>query len=99
MSFGSKGMGWVRPLRKIQLEVFSYQNCPVRPSWPLFAQFFVPVSKLEKRAQHEFWVKGDALGASIAKNSIASFFVPKVSIAALPADFRTVFRTGTKTPK
>src|SRR5919198_97128 len=99
MCFGSNGMDWVRPLRKIQLHVFSYQKCPERPSRPLFAQFFLPEPKLQKRAKHVFWVKRDGLGASIAKNSTACFFVPKVSRAALPADFCTVFLTGTETPK
>src|ERR671927_429224 len=32
MSFWSKGMDWVRPLSKIQLQVFWYQKCPERPS-------------------------------------------------------------------
>src|SRR5919201_1892114 len=99
MCFGSNGMDWVRPLRKIQLQVFSYQKCPERPSRPIFAQFFVLEPKLQKRAKHEFWVKRDGLGASIAKNSTASFFVPKVSRAALPAHFGIVFHSGTETPK
>ena len=99
MSFGSKRMDWVRPLQKIQLQVLSHQKCPERPSEPFFAQFFVPEPKLQKRAKHEFWVKADGLGASVVKNSTASFFVPKVSGTALPADFRTVIRTETETPK
>ena len=99
MSFGPNGMDCLRPLRKIELQVSSYKNCPVRPYRPLFAPLFVPEPKLQKHAKHEFWVKWDGLGASVAKNSTASFFVPKVSRAALPVAFRTVFCTGTETPK
>ena len=99
MSFGSKRMDWVRPMRKIQLQVLSYPKGPERPSELIFAQFFIPKLKPQKRAKHEFWVKWGALRASVAKNSTASFFVPKVSRAALPVTFRTVFDTGTKTTK
>src|SRR5919201_1741583 len=91
MSFVSNTMDWVRPLRKIQLQVFSYQKCPERPSRLIFAQFFLQKPKLQKRDKHEFSVKHDGLGASIVKNSTASFFVPKVSVAALPVAFRIVF--------
>ena len=99
MSFGSNAMDWVRPLRKILLQVFLCEKCPERSSRLIFAQFFVPEPKLQKRSKLEFWVKRDGLGASVAKNSTASFFVPKLFRAAHYADFRTVFRTGTKTPK
>src|ERR671936_340080 len=84
-------MDWVRPMQKIQLHVLSYQKWPERPSEPIFAQFFMPEPKLQKRAKHEFWVKADGLVASVAINSTASSFVPKVSRTALRADFRTVF--------
>src|SRR5919201_1998309 len=67
MSFGSNGMDWVRPLRKIQLLVFSYQKCAERPSRPIFAHSFVPKPELQKRANHEFWVKSDRMGAFAAK--------------------------------
>ena len=78
---------------------FLYQKCLEWPSRPFFARFFVPEPKLQKRAKQEFWIKRDALGGSVAKNLIASFFVPKVARAALPVEFRTVFRSGTETPK
>ena len=64
-----------------------------------FHTVFVSELKLQKRAKHEFWVKRDGLSASVADNSTASFFIPKVSKAALPADFGIVFHTGTETPK
>src|SRR5919198_6155757 len=99
MSFGSKRMDWVRLLRKSQQQVLSFQKCPERLSEPILAQFFVPEPKLQKRAKHEFWVQADGLGASDAKNSTASSFIPKGARTALRPDFRTVFHTGTKTPK
>src|ERR671927_9395 len=99
MSFGSNWMDRVRPLWKNQLHVFSCQECPERPSRQNFAQFFVPEAKLQKRAKQEFWVKRDGLGTSVAKNSTASFFVPKVSRAALPVAFCIVFGTGIETSK
>src|ERR671934_206499 len=77
MSFGSNGTDWVRPLRKIQQQIFSYQKCPERPSWSLFTQFFLPQLKLQKRAKHEFWVKRDGLGVSVVKKSTTSFLYQK----------------------
>src|ERR671935_2800808 len=90
MSFGSNGVHCVRPLRKIQLLVFSYQKCPERPSWRIFTQFFVPEPKLQKHAKHEFWVKWDGLGASVAKNSTASFFGPNSGQKAPHGEFWNV---------
>jgi hypothetical protein len=55
--------------------------------------------KLQKRNKHEFWVKRGGLGALVAENSTASFFVPKVAITDLPGEFCTVFLSKTETPK
>jgi hypothetical protein len=64
-----------------------------------FALFFRRKQKLRKRNKHEFWDKRGGLGAFVAENSTASFFVPKVAITDLPGEFRTVFSSKTETPK
>ena len=64
-----------------------------------FRSVFRTGTNTPKSAKHEFWVKQDGLGASVAKISTASFFVPKVSRTALAAVFRTVFRPETETLK
>src|ERR671937_184048 len=64
MSFGANGMTWV--LRKIQMQLFSYQKWLALSSGTDY-----------KRAKHEFWVKRDDLG--VKKNSNATLFVPKVA--------------------
>jgi hypothetical protein len=64
-----------------------------------FAPFFHRKPKLRKRNKHEFWVKRGKLGAFIAENSTASFFVPKVAITDLPGEFRTISSSKTETPK
>src|ERR671936_528170 len=63
MSFGSNGMDWLHPLRKIQLQVFSYQKCLRLPSRLIFGTVYVPEPKLQKHAKLEFWVKWDGLAA------------------------------------
>src|ERR687883_135930 len=58
MCFGSNGMDWVRPLRKIQLQVFSYQKCPQRPSRSIFEQIFVPEPKPKNARNMSFGSNG-----------------------------------------
>jgi hypothetical protein len=55
-----------------------------------FARCSVENSKLQKRNKHEFWVKRGGLGAFVAENSTARFFVPKLAKTALQGEFRTV---------
>ena len=52
--------------------------------------------KLRKRNKHEFWAKPGGLGAFVAKNDTASFFVPKVAKTGLPTEFRTFRASKTK---
>src|ERR687884_254236 len=51
MSFGANGMTWV--LRKIQMQLFSYQMCLELSSRTVFAQFVVPEPKLQERTRNE----------------------------------------------
>ena len=51
MSFGANGMTWV--LRKIQMQLFSYQMWPELSSRTVFAQFVVPEPKLQERTRNE----------------------------------------------
>src|ERR671935_88257 len=51
MSFGANGMTWV--LRKIQMQLFSYQIWLERSSRTVFAQFVVPEPKLQERTRNE----------------------------------------------
>jgi hypothetical protein len=54
---------------------------------------------LGKRNKQEFWVKRDALGAFVAENLTAGFFVPKVAKTDLPSEFRTIFPSKSVTLK
>src|SRR5918912_422809 len=49
-SFGANGMTWV--LRKIQMQLFSYQKWLERSSRMVFAQFVVVEPKLKERARN-----------------------------------------------
>src|ERR671939_69293 len=51
MSFGANGMTWV--LRKIQIQLFSYEKCLNLSSRTVFAQFVVPEPKLQERTRNE----------------------------------------------
>src|SRR5918912_543338 len=51
MSSGANGMTWV--LRKIQMQLFSYQKWLERSSRMVFAQFVVPESNLQERTRNE----------------------------------------------
>jgi hypothetical protein len=99
MSLGSNGVDWVRLLRKIQLQVFLFQKSLKRPSRASFATFYHRKPKLRKRNKHEFFVKRGGLGAFVAENSTASFFVPKVAKTALSGEFCDVVPLKTETPK
>jgi hypothetical protein len=55
--------------------------------------------KLQKRNKHESWVKRGGLGAFVAENSTASFFVPKVAKTALQGEFATFVPSKTETTK
>ena len=99
MSFVSNGVDWVHSLRKIQHQVFLFKKSLKRPSRASFATFVPSKTELRKRNKHEFWVKRGGLGAFIAKNSYASFFVPKVAKTDLPGEFSTVLLSKTETPK
>src|ERR671939_132356 len=94
MSFRANGMTWV--LRTIQSQLFSYQNWLEQSSQTLFAQFVILEQTLQERTRNEFWGKRDDLG--VKKNSNATLFVPKVARTVFMNGFRTVCRTGTKTP-
>src|ERR671934_41446 len=50
MSFGANGMTWV--LRKIQMQLFSYQIWLELSSRTVFAQFVVPEPKLQERTRN-----------------------------------------------
>ena len=64
-----------------------------------FAPFFYRKPKLRKGNKHEFWVKLGGLGAFVAENSTASFFVPKVARTDMPGEFCDVIPSKTETPK
>src|ERR671934_240269 len=51
MSFGANGMTWV--LRKIQMQLFSYQMWLELSSGTVFAQFVVPEPNLQERTRNE----------------------------------------------
>src|SRR5918911_325546 len=51
MSFGANGM--TRVLRKIQMQLFSYQKLLERSSQMVFAQFVVPEPELQERTRNE----------------------------------------------
>src|ERR671934_202346 len=51
MSFGANRMTWV--LRKIQMQLFSYQKWLELSSQTVFAQFVVPESNLQERTRNE----------------------------------------------
>src|SRR5919201_1231764 len=51
MSFGANGMTWV--LRKIQMQLFSYQKWLEWSSRMVFAHFVVPEPKLQERTRNE----------------------------------------------
>src|ERR671934_3009 len=51
MSFGANGTTWV--LRKIQMQLFSYQKWFELSSRTIFAQFVVPEPKLQERVRNE----------------------------------------------
>src|ERR687883_239879 len=51
MSFGANGMTWV--LRKIQIQLFSYQKWLELSSRTVFARFVVSEPKLQERARNE----------------------------------------------
>jgi hypothetical protein len=99
MSLGSNGVDWVRSLRKIQLRVFLLQKSLKRSSRASFATFVRRKPKLQKRNKHESWVKRGGLGAFVAENSTASFFVPKVAKTALQGEFATFVPSKTETTK
>jgi hypothetical protein len=84
---------------EIQLQVFLFQRSLKRTCQVSFAPFFCRKPKLRKRNKHEFVVKRGGLGAFVAKNSTASFFVPKVAKTDLPGEFRTALPSKTETPK
>jgi hypothetical protein len=64
-----------------------------------FAPFVPSKTETPKTQQHEFWVKRGGLGAFVAENSTAEFFVPKVAKTALQGEFATVFRRKPKLRK
>jgi hypothetical protein len=98
MSLGSNGVDWVRSLRKIQLRVFLLQKSLKRPSRASLQRLYRRKPKLQKRNKHESWVKRGGLGAFVAENSTASFFVPKVAKTASRASLH-VCPSKTETPK
>src|SRR5918911_517859 len=51
MSFGANGMTWV--LRKIQIQLFSYQKWLEWSSQMVFAQFVIPEPKLQEQTREE----------------------------------------------
>jgi hypothetical protein len=99
MSLGSNGVDWVRSLRKIQLRVFLLQKSLKRPPGRVLQRLYRRKPKLQKRNKHESLVKRGGLGAFVAENSTASFFVPKVAKTALQGEFATFVPSKTETTK
>jgi hypothetical protein len=99
MSFGSNGVDWVRSLRKIQLQVFCSKSRYNGPPGRVSHRFLVENRNSENDNKHEFWVKRGGLGAFVAENSTASFFVPKVARTDLRASFAPLFRRKPKSRK
>ena len=64
---------------KFQLQDFLCLKWLEQTSRASFATLFRQKPKLQKLNKHEFWLKRGGLGAFVAKNSTARFFVPKVA--------------------
>src|SRR5918911_1519582 len=62
MSFGANGMTWV--LRKIQMQLFSYQKWLERSSRTVFAQFVVPEPKPLEQTRNELKISLGANGGT-----------------------------------
>ena len=96
-SFGSKGLGWVRSLRNIQLQVFLFQKSLLRPSWArtvLSSKTEPPKTQLTRVLGQKGWV-----GCVLCGKFKCKFFVPKVAITVLLGEFHTVLSSKTETPK
>ena len=68
MSFGANGMTWV--LRKIQMQLFSYQKWLEWSSQMVFAQFVVPEPKLQERTRNELNMSFGANGMTWVSRKI-----------------------------
>src|SRR5919204_481848 len=98
MSFGANGMTWV--LRKTQMQLFSYQKWLEQPSRTVLARFVVTEPKLWERTRNELNMSFGANGMTwvLRKTQMQLFSYQKSVQTAFTNGFRTVCRTGTKTP-
>ena len=100
MSFGSNGDDWVCPLRKNQLQVFSYQTWPDWSSLADFRTIFRSRIKNAKAALNmSFWSNGDDWLHSLRKNQLQVFSYRTWPERHSPTNFHTIFCVGTKTLK
>jgi hypothetical protein len=83
-------------VRKIQLQVFCSKSHENGPPGRVSHSSSRRKPKLRKRNRHEFWVKQGGLGAFVAENSTASFFVPKVAQTDPLGEFRTILPSKMK---